>query len=170
MSLALGIFGWSLFALALTVALILDLVGLFGNWIILGAVGIAAVVSGFDRFGGYTLAALLVLAIVGEVIEALAAGAGAARYGGGKGAIGAALVGTILGAILGTSIFPIVGTIVGACVGAFTAATLYELLVSNKGVGPAARTGFGAAMGKVAGMFAKTLVGFVMIFIAVLNL
>ena len=111
MSVALAVLGWSLFALIVLAALLLDLIGLFGNWIILGAVGAAAAISGFDHFGGYTLVILLVLAIFGEVLEALAAGAGAAKYGGGKGAIAAALVGTLVGALLGTSLFPIVGTI-----------------------------------------------------------
>ncbi len=169
MSVALAVLGWTLFGLVILAALALDLLGLFGNWIILGAVGVAAAISGFDHFGGYTLVALLVLAILGEVLEALAAGVGAAKYGGGKGAIGAALVGTLVGAVLGTSLFPIIGTIIGACAGAFFFATLYEFLVSNRGLDSAARVGFGAALGKICGLFAKTFVGFAMLLIAFLN-
>ena len=170
MAVALAVLGWTVFGIAILIALLLDLMGLFGNWIILGAVGIAAALSGFDHFGGYTVVILLALAVLGEVLEALAAGLGAAKYGGGKGAIGAALAGTILGAILGTPIFPIVGTILGACLGAFALATLYEVLVSNRGLDSAARVGFGAALGKIAGLFAKTFVGFAMLFVAFLNL
>ena len=169
MSVALAVLGWTLFGLVILAALALDLLGLFGNWIILGAVGVAAAISGFDHFGGYTLVALLVLAILGEVLEALAAGVGAAKYGGGKGAIGAALVGTLVGAVLGTSLFPIIGTIIGACAGAFFFATLYEFLVSNRGLDSAARVGFGAALGKICGLFAKTFVGFAMLLIAFLH-
>ena len=169
MSVALAVLGWSLFALIVLAALLLDLLGLFGNWIILGAVGAAAAISGFDHFGGYTLVILLVLAIFGEVLEALAAGVGAAKYGGGKGAIAAALVGTLVGAIVGTPLFPIVGTIAGACVGAFSFATLYELFVSNRGLDSATRIGFGAAVGKIGGLFAKTFVGFAMLLVAFLN-
>ena len=169
MSVALAVLGWSLFAVIVLAALLLDLLGLFGNWIILGAVGAAAVISGFDHFGGYTLVILLVLAILGEVLEAVAAGVGAARYGGGKGAIVAALVGTLVGAIVGTPLFPILGTIAGACAGAFFFATLYEFLVSNRGLDSATRIGFGAALGKIGGVFAKTFVGFAMLLAAFLN-
>ena len=170
MSIALAVVGWTLFGLAVVVGLALDLVGLFGNWIILGAIVLAALFSGFDHFGGYTIVVLVVLAIVGELLEALASGVGAAKYGGGKGAIGAALVGTLLGAVLGTPVFPILGTIIGACVGAFAAATLYEWQISNKGFDTATRVGFGAALGKVGGLFAKTFVGFAMLLVAFLNL
>ncbi len=162
--------GWTAFGLAVLAGLALDMLGLFGNWIILGAIGIAAAVSGFDHFGGYTLLILLVLAILGEVLEAGAAGVGTARFGGGKGAILAALVGTLVGAAVGTPIFPIIGTIVGACIGAFGFAMLYELLVSNREFSHAARAGVGAALGKIAGLFAKTFVGFAMLLYAFLNL
>lgn len=170
MSFALAVLGWTLFGLTILAALVLDLLGLFGNWIILGAVGAAAAISGFEHFGGYTLVILLVLAILGEVLEAVAAGVGAAKYGGGKGAVGAALVGTLVGAVLGTSLFPILGTIIGACAGAFFFATLYEFLVSNRALDSATRIGFGAALGKIGGLFAKTFVGFAMLLVAFLNL
>jgi len=169
MELALEILGWSVFALVIVIALLLDLLGLFGNWIILAAVGAAAAISGFDHFGGYTLAYLFVFAGVGELLEALAAGLGAAKYGGGKGAIAAALVGTLVGAILGTPVFPILGTIAGACAGAFVFATLYEYLVSKRGLETATKIGFGAALGKICGLFAKTFVGFAMLLVAFLN-
>ena len=169
MALALAILGWTLFTLAILVGLTLDLVGLFGNWIILLAVGLAAWATGFEHFGVWTLLALLVLAVAGEVLETLAAGAGAARFGGGRGAIVAALVGCIAGAIIGTPFLLIIGTVVGACIGAFAAATLYEFIVSEKSPDDALRVGFGAALGKVAGLFAKTFVGFAMLLIAALT-
>lgn len=165
----LEVLGWTLFALAVLVAIALNLLGLFGNWIILGAVGIAAALSGFDYFGGYTIPILLGLAIVGEVLEFGAAGVGTARYGGGKGAIGAALIGAIVGGIVGTPIVPLIGTVIGACIGAFALATLYEYLVTNREFEHAARAGLGAAIGKIGGLFAKTFVGFVMLLIAFLN-
>ncbi len=165
----LVVLGWIAFGGAVLIGIALNLLGLFGNWIILGAVGIAAALSGFDHFGGYTIPLLLGMAVVGEVLEAGAAGVGAARYGGGRGAIVAALAGTIVGGIVGTPIFPLVGTIIGACVGAFGFATLYELLVTNRGIDDATRAGVGAALGKIAGLFAKTFVGFVMLLIAFLN-
>lgn len=165
---ALTLGGWTLFGIAIAAGLILDLVGLFGNWIILAAVGAAALASGFEHFGARTLAVLLALAIVGEVLEALASGMGAAKFGGGKGAIGASVVGCILGAIAGTGVFPIAGTLAGACAGAFLAATLYEYLRSEKELGDAVQVGFGAALGKVGGLFLKTFVGATMLIVAFL--
>jgi len=169
LSISLAVLGWTCFAIAVLVGLVLDFLGLFGNWIILAAVGIAAAVTGFDHFGGLTLVVLLGLAILGEVLEAAAAGVGAARYGGSRGAIVAALVGTIVGAIVGTPMLPLVGTVIGACVGAFALATLYEFLVREQEFRTASRTGFGAAAGKIAGLFAKTFCGFAMLLFAFLN-
>lgn len=162
----LAIVGWGLFVLAVIIGLTLDLVGLFGNWVILCAVGAAWALTGFERFGAGALVVLAVLAALGEVVEALAAGYGASRFGGSRGSIVAALAGCLGGAALGTAWFPVVGTLIGACVGAFLGATLSEYLLMEKEAHEAFWTGFGAALGKVAGMFAKTLVGLVMLGVA----
>lgn len=169
MSLALTIIGWTVFGLLILMGLVLNLVGLFGNWLILAAVGGAAVLSGFEHFGGWTLPVLLVLAVLGEVFEMLAAGVGAAKFGGGKGAITAALVGCVLGAIAGSPLFPIIGTIIGACVGAFAAAALYEFLMREKRIHEAAWVGAGAAAGKIGGIVLKGAVGLLMLLIAALS-
>ena len=161
--------GWILFGLVIVAGVLLNFVGLFGNWLILGAVAIAAALSGFEYFGPYTLGALLVLAILGEVIEAAASGVGAAKFGGGKGSMVASVVGCIVGAIVGTPIFPIIGTIIGACAGAFLGAAGWEYMRQQKDLEGAMKVGFGAALGKVAGLFAKSFVGFAMLGIAAWN-
>ncbi len=166
LSISLAVLGWTAFGLAVLAGLALDMLGLFGNWVILLAVGTAAAVTGFDHFAGWTIPVLLLLAALGEVIEAGAAGAGTARFGGGKGAMLSAIVGTLVGAAVGTPIVPILGTIIGACAGAFVFAGLYEVLVSRRRLEDAAKAGFGAALGKIAGMFAKTLIGFAMLLVA----
>jgi uncharacterized protein len=169
MALFLAILGWTSFGIAILVGLVLDLVGLFGNWIILAAVALAWLATGFEHFTPLALVILLVLAVVGEVLEAVASGYGAAKFGGGKGSVVASVVGCILGAIVGTPVFLVIGTLVGACLGAFLAAALYEYIVMEKHPGKAAWTGFGAALGKVLGLFAKTLVGFIMLIVAALS-
>lgn len=169
MTLVLSIIGWILFGLAILIGLALDLVGLFGNWIILGAVGTAAALSGFDHFGWWTLGILLVLAVLGEILETAASGLGAAKFGGNKGSIVASLVGCLAGAVLGTPIFPIVGTLIGACLGAFLGAFLYEYLKREQELGDAMRVGAGAALGKVAGLFLKTFVGVAMLIVSALT-
>jgi uncharacterized protein YqgC (DUF456 family) len=170
-STTLAITGWSLFALAVVVGLLLDMLGLFGNWIILGAVVIAWVATGFEHFGWVGLLFMTGLAVLGEVLEFFAAGYGAAKFGGGRGTFFAALVGCLAGFGLGTTVIPIplVGNLIGACLGAFLAATLYEYIQMERQVHQAMWTGFGAALGKVGGIFAKFLVGIIMLVIAALT-
>ena len=45
MSLVVAFAGWTVFGVIVIAGLLLDLVGLFGNWLILGAVGAAALSS-----------------------------------------------------------------------------------------------------------------------------
>ena len=163
MDMALTITGWTLFGVAVATGLVLDLVGLFGNWVILGAVAAAWALTRFAHFTVWTLVILALLALAGEAIEMLASSYGAKRFGGGKGAMVAALVGCLAGAVVGTPWFPLVGTLLGACLGAFLAATAYEFVVVEKAASAALWTGLGAALGKVAGMFAKLLMGLAML-------
>ncbi len=169
MTLFLSILGWISFALIILVGLALDLLGLFGNWLILAAVAVAWLVTGFEHFGPLALVLMLGLAIVGELLETGAAGFGASRFGGSKGSIVAAVIGCLLGAAAGTALLPVIGTLAGACAGAFIAAALHEYLNVERTVSQSMWTGAGAAFGKVVGLFAKTLVGFVMLLVAALS-
>lgn len=169
MTLFLTILGWTLFSICVLVGIALNLVGLFGNWLILAAVTVAWLVTGFEHFHPVALVIMLGLAIIGEVIEGVAAGFGASRFGGSKGSIAAAIIGCLLGAMLGTPLFPVLGTLAGACIGAFIGAALHEYLNMERTVGQSMWTGTGAAAGKVAGMLAKTLVGFIMLIVAFLS-
>jgi len=162
----LGVVGWILFWLAIAAGLLLDLVGLFGNWVILGAMAAAWGLSGFTHFGIISLILMTLVAVAGEVLETLLAGYGAKRFGGSKGSMVAALVGAIAGAIIGTPIFFIVGTLIGACIGAFAAAAFYEYVQHEKSVDASLKTGFGAALGKIGGLFAKLICGFGILLIA----
>jgi uncharacterized protein len=169
MMLALAVLGWSVFGLALLAGLGLNLVGLFGNWVILGALAAGWVATGFEHFSVWALVISGAFAVLGELLEFVAAGYGASKFGGSKGAMVASLVGCLVGAVAGTPWFPIVGTLAGACVGAFLAAALYEYLVMEKRPDLALWTGLGAALGKVAGMFAKVAAGFAMLCVAALT-
>lgn len=166
LNVSLAVAGWTAFGLAIAVGLALDMVGLFGNWIILAAVAIAWLATGFEHFGPWALVIMAALAGLGELIEFAAAGYGAARFGASKGGIWTTLAGCIVGGILGTPLFPVVGTVIGACVGAFVGAAAYEMLVAERGTSEAMWTGVGAALGKVGGLFGKLLAGFVMLVVA----
>lgn len=168
MATILAVVGWTVFGLAIVAGLLLDLLGLFGNWIILGAMVAAWLATGFQHFGLISLVLMLLVAIAGEVLETLLAGYGAKKFGGSKGSMIAALVGAIGGAILGTPVLPIIGTLAGACVGAFSAAAFYEYVQHEKSVDASLKTGVGAALGKIGGLVAKLICGLVMLLIAYL--
>ncbi len=167
----LAVLGWSVFGIAILVGLALDLLGLFGNWIILAAMVVAWIATGFVHFGWLGIGLMLALAILGEVLETIAAGYGAKRFGGSKGSMLAALAGCLGGAILFTPLIPVplVGTLIGACIGAFLGAALWEYVRHEKKPGEALWTGLGAAIGKVAGLFVKTLAGFGMLVVGALT-
>jgi len=157
---------WTVFSLLVLSGLALNMVGLFGNWVILLAIVIVWVSTGFVHFGWIGLGIILALAIIGEVLEAGAAAVGAQRFGGTKGTMVAAIVGAIAGGVLGTPVLPVIGTLLGAIVGAFVAAALYEIIQSDKPLGQAMYTGFGAAIGKVGGILAKFSMGILMLLAA----
>lgn len=169
MSTVFMMIGWTLFGVAMVVGVILDVVGLFGNWIILGAAVIAWALTGFEHFGPWALGILAALAVVGEIVETAASGYGAAKFGGGRGAIIAALVGCLVGAVVGTPWFPLLGTIAGACVGSFAGATIYELTLQRRTPGQALWTGLGAALGKVCGLVGKMVTGFIMLIVIIIT-
>jgi len=157
---------WTVFALLVLAGLAINMLGLFGNWIILLALIIVWVGTGFIHFGWMGIGIFVVLAILGEVFEAGASAIGAQRFGGTKGTMVAAVVGAIGGGVLGTPVLPIIGTLLGAIVGAFVAAALYEVIQSEKPLGQAIYTGFGAALGKVGGILAKFSMGILMLLAA----
>ncbi len=166
MTLTLVILGWTLFTLVVLVGLALDLVGLFGNWIILGAVAIMWAVSRADYFSITCLVILLLMAIAGELIEFVSASFGATKFGGSKKSALAVMGGCIIGGIVGTPILPIIGTLIGACLGAFAAAMAYEYLVLQREAAHAAWVGLGAVIGKALGLIAKLLIGLAMLLVA----
>jgi uncharacterized protein len=169
MTAALIVLGWLLFVVAMAVGLALDIIGFFGNWVILAAAVIAWFATGYGHWNVYILLILLGLAIFGEVVELVASGWGASRFGGSRGAIVAALIGCIIGGVVGTPLFPVIGTVLGACLGAFAGAMLHELVLMRETFQKAAKAGFGAALGKIAGMAIKLAVGIAMIAILALS-
>lgn len=170
MAVVLPALGWTLFAVAVLAGLILDLAGLFGNWVILAAAAAAWAVSGFAHFGVMTLALMAGIAVLGEALEFLFSGYGAKRFGGDKGTMGAAIVGCLAGAVMGTPVFPVIGSLAGACAGAFLGAALYDYLQRGRRVNDALRAGFGAALGRIGGLLAKFCCGLAMLAAAFMGL
>jgi uncharacterized protein YqgC (DUF456 family) len=143
--------------------LLLNLLGLPGNWLIVITTGIVMWVqagSAGPFFSVTTLVAVTVLAVLGEVLE-LAAGAAGARQAGGtrRGSFGA-LVGGIVGAIAGSFLIPlpVIGSIIGACAGAFVGALFLEF-GGGRTLAESVRSGWGAGKGRLWGTVIKLAIG-----------
>src|SRR3989339_332419 len=101
-----------------------------GNWLMI--IG-TALFAWWQRenyiFSPYTITAIVVLGILGEIIEFLSGFGGAKRAGASwKGSIGA-LAGAIIGAVAGSVFLPVplLGTLIGAFCNDAAAAEIYAL-------------------------------------------
>jgi hypothetical protein len=141
--------------------LALTLLGLPGNWLMVATAGLIAwLTPGPPSYHWATLALVIALAAIGELIELLAGAAGSKTAGGTRrGAVGA-LLGGIVGGILGTFVLPVplLGTVLGAAIGAFAGASLGEM-TGSKSAREALRSGRGAAIGHVTGVASKFVLG-----------
>lgn len=119
-----------------------------GVWLI---VGTAALIDLWqpEIFSLRTLIVAAMLAILAEIVELVASGAGAKRVGGAKRSAVGAIVGAVVGAIVGTPFMPIVGTILGGAIGAGVGAAFMERTKIERTWGDAWRVGQGAAIGRM---------------------
>jgi hypothetical protein len=159
--------GLTIFILVLLIGFFSILLGLPGTLVILFDVLAYALVTGFDKIGFWILLALVVIAAVAESLEFLLGVAWARRYGTSKRGVVASLIGGILGAILLTPAFLGLGALLGSFLGALLGAFVAEVLDQRK-LKPAARAGFGALMGRLAGLFAKGLCALAMVIITLM--
>lgn len=145
----------------------LNLLGLPGIWLMIGAVGVFAWLTRAQQFVGTTpLIVLVVLGLLAEVVDFLAGSAGAKKAGGSKRAAMGAIVGALIGGIfLSVVPIPIISTIVGACLGAFIGAAVVELAIF-KDVDRSMRVGVGAAHGRFLGIVGKLIFSMIIFLIA----
>ena len=164
---------WALLLVVCSVvAWLLNLVTLPGNWVIVGGAALFAWLLPEEGGRGVawpTVIALLVLAVIGEVIEFAAGAAGAAKQGASRRAIALSMIGAIVGSIVGLSIgipIPVIGSLImalfGGAAGAFAGAYLGE---AWKGRDEPARkaAGRGAFFGRIWGTIGKFAVGAIML-------
>src|SRR2546425_2119866 len=131
-----------LLSICFVAGLLLVLLGLPGLWVmVLGVIGYGWFTA-FRTVGVWMIAAVVGLALLGEVIEWWLGFRLAKSYGGSRRAGWGALVGGLIGAGVGVPI-PVVGSIVGAFVGAFGGAALFEYATAWK-ADAAVRAGYGA--------------------------
>jgi len=159
--------GLTIFILVMLIGFFSILLGLPGTLVILFDVLVYALVTGFDKIGLGTLLALVAISALAESLEFLFGVTWARRYGTSKRGIAASIVGGIIGAVLLTPVFLGLGALIGSFLGALLGAFAVEIL-SQRELKPAARAGFGALMGRMAGLFAKGLCGLAMVIITLL--
>ena len=117
----------------------------------IAAVGgiVAAWIVGFEQFGLVAVVLVIGLAVLAQLIDLAASWVGAKVYGSGR----AGLWGGVIGSLIGLILFPPFGFLPGALVGAFVAE-----LIAGRPSAEALRSGFGALVGSLGGVFAKLLI------------
>jgi len=142
---------------ALALGLLLIPLGLPGLWVmVLGVIGYGWL-TGFATVGVATIAIVLALAALGEIVEAWVGFRSSRRYGGSRRAGWGALVGGLVGAMVGVPV-PIVGSVIGAFVGAFAGAAVFEFTAARR-AGTALGAGWGAVVGRAIGAMVKVALG-----------
>jgi uncharacterized protein YqgC (DUF456 family) len=148
------------------------LLGIPGNWLIALATGVYVLLIPADSpfvIGWTAVAALVLLAAMGEVVEFVAGALGVAREGGSKRGAALALAGSIVGGIVGLFVgLPI--PVLGPVLAALLFASLGALAGAVAGERWRGRTwtdswsiGKAAFRGRLVGTLAKAAVGLVMI-------
>lgn len=146
-----------LLIVAFLVGLVLVPLGLPGLWLMaLALIGYAAL-TGFERVSVLTLVVVVLVAVAGEVLEALVGFGMARKFGGSSRAGWGALVGGLIGAVVGTPV-PVLGNLVGAFLGAFIGAATFEATRQGE-VGKSLVAGWGAVLGKAAASAIKVALG-----------
>ncbi len=154
--------------------LLLTLVGLPGTWaiVVTGALlaWLAPVFAFINVSWGY-VAALVGLAMLGELIEFVASAAGVGKLGGSRRAAVLAIVGSLVGAIFGMTAFaaiipiPVVGSLIGSVLmgglGAAVGAFIGERMI-GKDLDGSIKVGFAAFLGRIFGTVGKTLCATIM--------
>ena len=141
---------------------VLVLLQLPGTWLIFASTMLVWLFLD-EYFSVWTVAALAVLAAVGELVEGLASAFGAKKRGASKRAIVMSIAGAVAGAIAGTVLIPIpiVGTIAGACAGSALGSMTGDRW-AGKAWHETIDAGKGAAVGRLWGTIGKVAVAVVM--------
>jgi len=150
-----------IFVLINAAAMGLVVIGLPGNWVMVALTWGLALWQ-WDRhiFSLPVLIAIIVLAVIGEILESLTGAAMVRKTGGSKKAAVGAILGAMVFGIVGTVMIPIpvIGSILGACIGAFLGAMAMEY-TGGQAVDKSIRTGVGAGIGHFIGINMKLIAG-----------
>jgi len=155
--------------LLLLCAFLATLLGLPGTIIVAVLATVWGLCTGFASVKGTLVLVLWLVAIASEVLDQVLGAWGVRKYEGSPRGMWGAWGGGILGAVGGGAVAPLTGLagpggfvigamvvpMVGGLIGGFAGALLLEMTHSDKGLGEAARSGFGAFLGRTVGMVVK---------------
>ena len=168
-----------LLLLVLAATWLLTVVGMPGNWLMVAAAALYAWLVPDDAAGAIgwgVVLTLAILAVLGELLEALAGVFGAAKAGGSRRGAALALLGSMVGGLVGMVVglpIPIIGPLVAAVLFASIGALLGAMLGERwKGreLGESWQVGQGAFWGRMLGTLAKVLIGSIMLVVVVVAL
>jgi len=154
----------ALFSAFGVLCILLVVVGLPGTWILIAT---AVLIDLLDwlwlqpdaplTFHPLTIAAAVLLGLVGELLEFLLSAAGAKKFGASNRGMLGSVVGGVLGAIFGTVLIwiPIIGTLIGAVCGTAAGAVIGEMWDGSATLRDSAKPAFGAVLGRVLGTLSK---------------
>jgi len=149
----------AILAAAALIGLCLIPLGLPGLWVMVGGILAYGWLTAFRSVGVATIAIVLGIAFLGEILDQWLAFYYAKRYGGSTRSGWGALLGGLIGAIIGVPI-AIIGSVVGAFLGSFVGAALFEFTYTRH-AGVATRAGWGALVGRAAAAAVKIALGLV---------
>ena len=147
--------------LFLFTGMVITFITLPGLWLMLITAAVYAMLTHFHFIAVKTLAALLGMALVGEIVELGCSGRGAKRAGAGRRGLWGAIIGGVIGGFGLSFVIPFgfpLSTILGICIGTFAGATLGELS-GGQTLGRSALIGLSATTGRVMGTIAKGAIG-----------
>ena len=147
--------------LGCALGVVLTAVRLPGVWLIVAGAGIWGWSDGWRQVTVMVFVALVVLAVIGEVVELAASVLTARKAGASRQAAWGGLVGGVLGMFFLSLPMPIIGTLIGAVLGCFIGAAAVEL-AKRKRLGHGAKVGVFAAIGYAVGTAAKVAIALLM--------
>src|SRR5437773_10990393 len=149
----------AILAAAALIGLCLIPLGLPGLWVMVAGILAYSWLTGFRSVGVATIAIVLGLAFLEEIMDQCLRFHYAKRYGGSARSGWCALIGGIIGAMIGVPI-AIIGSVIGAFLGSFARAALFEFTYSRH-AGVATRAGWGALVGRPAAAGVQIAIGLV---------
>lgn len=170
---------FALLLLAMVVAWATNLVGLPGNWLMLGFAVLYWIfmpIGTYTSIGSTVLIVMAGLATLGELVEFAAGSAGVTKAGGHRRSSLYAILGSVIGGIIGLGIglpIPIIGPLVGsllfASLGAMAGAMHGERL-AGRDWNQMLTVGKAAFVGRALGTLAKSLIGLAMIVVVLVGI